>query len=312
MERNANYALVGFASLMLFVGMVIFAVWLARVQFTNKYDTYDVLFIGPVNGLSQGGEVHFNGIKVGEITDIGLDKDDPKQIVARVRVTSDVPIRADSYATSEAQGITGVSYIQITPGSANQPLLKDVPHKGKYPVLHTRSSALSDLLAGGSTVLAQTVEALNRVNRVLSDDNIKRFTNTLDDVQTVTAEIRRRKQLFADADKAITDIDATAQSIQKLSDNANGLMSGDGRRTLHNAADAAAEIKGAAAEARAMIAKLQGPTADFANNGLPQLTSAVATLQQAAESLNRLSNEIEQSPQSLVAKPPAREVEVKP
>src|SRR5580693_5659534 len=125
MERNANYALVGFASMMLFVGLIIFVVWLARVQFSREYDTYDVLFIGPVNGLSQGGEVHFNGIKVGEITDIGLDKDDPKQIVARVRVTSDVPIRADSYATSEAQGITGVSYIQITPGSANQPLLKD-------------------------------------------------------------------------------------------------------------------------------------------------------------------------------------------
>jgi phospholipid/cholesterol/gamma-HCH transport system substrate-binding protein len=312
MERNANYALVGFASLMLFVGMIIFVVWLAKVQFSREYDTYDIVFDGPVNGLSQGGEVHFNGIKVGDVTTIALDKVDPKKVVARVKVTSDVPIRADSYATLEPEGITGVNYIQITPGSADKPLLKSMPKTGKYPVLHSKSSAFSDLLSNSGTVLASTVEALNRVNRVLSDDNIKQFSGTLDDIHTITTALRERKQLFADADTALVKIDAAASSIQKLSDNANGMMSSDGRRALKNAADAAEELKATAAEARVMLTKLQGPTVDFANNGLPQLTSAVGTLQQTAESLNRLSTEIEQSPQSLISKPPAKEVEVKP
>ena len=312
MERNANYALVGFASMMLFVGLVIFVVWLARVQFSREYDTYDILFVGPVNGLSQGGEVHFNGIKVGDVTTIALDKDDPTKVVARVKVTTDVPIRADSYATLESQGITGVSYIQIAPGSPNKPLLKNMPHAGKYPVLGSRTSAMSNLLSSGGTVLASTVEALNRVNRVLSDENIKQFNGTIDDIHAITTEARQRKALFADADTAIKNIDTAAQSIQKLSDNANGMMSGDGRRALRNAADAAEQIKAAAADARALVAKLQGPTSDFANNGLPQLTSAVASLQQTAKSLNRLSTEIEQSPQSLISKAPAKEVEVKP
>jgi phospholipid/cholesterol/gamma-HCH transport system substrate-binding protein len=161
-------------------------------------------------------------------------------------------------------------------------------------------------------VLASTVEALNRVNRVLSDDNIKQFSGTLDDIHAITTEARTRKQLFADADTALKKIDDTAASIQRLSDNANGMMSGDGRRALKNAADAAEELKATAAEARTLLTKLQGPTVDFANNGLPQLTSAVGTLQQTAESLNRLSTEIEQSPQSLISKAPAKEVEVKP
>jgi phospholipid/cholesterol/gamma-HCH transport system substrate-binding protein len=312
MERNANYALVGFASLMLFVGMIIFVVWLAKVQFSREYDTYDIVFDGPVNGLSQGGEVHFNGIKVGDVTTIALDKVDPKKVVARVKVTSDVPIRADSYATLEPEGITGVNYIQITPGSADKPLLKSMPKTGKYPVLHSKSSAFSDLLSNSGTVLASTVEALNRVNRVLSDDNIKQFSGTLEDIHSITSELRARKQLFADADTALKKIDDTATSIQRLSDNANGMMSGDGRRALKNAADAAEELKATAAEARTLLTKLQGPTVDFANNGLPQLTSAVGTLQQTAESLNRLSTEIEQSPQSLISKAPAKEVEVKP
>ena len=61
-----------------------------------------------------------------------------------------------------------------------------------------------------------------------------------------------------------------------------------------------------------MIAKLQGPTADFANSGLPQITSAVVQLQRAAESLERLVNEIQKSPTGALGKGSAEEVKVKP
>jgi phospholipid/cholesterol/gamma-HCH transport system substrate-binding protein len=205
-----------------------------------------------------------------------------------------------------------VSFIQIAPGSPTQPLLKNTPHQGKYPVLHSRPSAISDLLSGGGTVLARTVEALNRVNRVLSDDNIHAFSGTLQDVQAVADEARKEKRLFADADQALKNIDATASSIKSLSDNTNGMMSSDGRRALHNAADAADQLRGAASEARGLLSKFQGPTSDFATNGLPQLTAAVGSLRQAADSLNRLSSELEESPQSLIGKSPPKEVEVRP
>ena len=88
MERNANYALVGFASLILLVGLTLFVFWLARLQFNRDFDIYDILFLEPVRGLSEGGEVHFNGIKVGEVTKLALDKRDPNRVIARIRVTS--------------------------------------------------------------------------------------------------------------------------------------------------------------------------------------------------------------------------------
>ncbi len=312
MERNANYALVGLATLALFMCLVVFVVWLARVQFAHQYTVYDIVFVGPVRGISEGGEVHFNGIKVGEVKTIALDETDPNKVVARVQVTAQVPIRVDSYATLEPQGITGVNYIQITAGTNTKPLLRDVTPRGKIPVILTKSSALSDLLEGSGTVLNATVDALNRVNRVLSDDNIKSLTVSIHDVQAITTEMRQRKQLLADADNAVKSIDATAQSLKQLSDSSNQLVNTDGRKTLRDAAEAAEQIKGAAADTRAMIAKLQGPTSEFATSGLPQLTSAVVSLQQAADSLNRLAQEAEQSPRSFVAKPPAKEVEVKP
>jgi phospholipid/cholesterol/gamma-HCH transport system substrate-binding protein len=313
MERNANYALVGFASLLLFAGLVVFGVWLAKLEFYKQYELYDILFKGPISGLSEGGEVHFNGIKVGEVTKITLDKADPTMVRARARVTSDVPIRVDSYATLEPEGITGVTYVQITAGTPSERLLIDtVPRMGPPPVIKSRSSTLSDLLQGGSTVLAATVDALHRVNTVLSDDNINSMTATLRDVEAVAAEVRKRKALFADADQALKSIDQTAQSIRRLSDSSEQLVNGDGKRTLRDVADAAEQLKTAAGDTRAMIAKLSAPTTEFATNGLPQLTSAIIALRETAESLDRLIAETERSPQALIAKTPAKEVQVKP
>ena len=312
MAKNANYALVGASSLILFVGLVVFVVWLARLQFNRDFDIYDILFQGPVRGLSQGGEVHFNGIKVGEVTKIALDRTNPTRVIARVRVTSDVPIRVDSFATLEPQGITGINYIQITAGTPSKPLLKDTVPRSEIPVIRSQRSTLSDLLEGGGTVLTRTIEALDRVNRVLSDQNIKTFSATLSDTQAFTSELRRRKDLIVDAQKAIQDIDAASQQLTKITADANQMLNGDGRRALANVADAAAEAKTTVATANAMLGKLQGPTSDFATNGLPQVTAAVVELQKTAQSLDRLVNELQSSPSSVLGKPAGEEVKVKP
>ena len=312
MEKNANYALVGASSLILFVGLVIFVVWLARLQFTRDYDTYDILFQGPVRGLSQGGEVHFNGIKVGEVTKIALDRTNPARVIARARVTSDVPIRVDSYATLEPQGITGVNYVQITAGTPSRPLLKDTVAKDQIPVIRSQRSTLSDLLEGGGTVLTRTIEALDRVNRVLSDQNIKSFSAAISDAQAVTAELRQRKQIVADAQRALQDLDSAAQQLSQVAATTNEVLNTDGRRTVKNVADAAEEAKQAAASARKMIANLEAPTEDFANRGLPQVTAALIELQATAQSLQRLVNEVQASPAGVLSKPTGEEVKVKP
>ncbi|MDP3745715.1 MAG: MlaD family protein [Phenylobacterium sp.] len=312
MEKDANYALVGLSTLILFLGLVIFSVWLARLSFAQDYDLYDIVFQGPVRGLSQGGEVHFNGIKVGEVTKIQLDPANPNRVIARARVSSDVPIRVDSYGTLEPQGITGVNYIQITAGTPSKKLLKEVYPPNEVPELRTQRSALADLLEGGGTVLTRTVEALDRVNRVLSDQNIRAFSGVVGDTQSFTAEMRERKAVIADAQSALRSIDAAAQQIATLSQSSQQLVDGDGKRTMKNVADAAEEARAATKDLRVMVGKLEGPTSDFATNGLPQLTASVAALQQTAESLDRLIRDIETNPRGLVGKPAAQEVEIKP
>jgi phospholipid/cholesterol/gamma-HCH transport system substrate-binding protein len=312
MERNANYALVGFASLVLFVGLAAFVLWLAQVRFARDYDLYDIVWDGPVRGMSVGGEVHFNGIKVGEVSRIALDPENASRVISRIKVTSDVPIKTDSFATLEPQGVTGVNYVQITAGATKRPLLKDVTPRGQVPVIRSQRSTLSDLIEGGGTVLQRSIEALDRVNRVLSDQNIDQVSGMLKDMHSVTTELNQRKQVIADADKALQDLDVTLQRATRLADSANDLVNGDGKRTLSNLADAAQSLKETSQKAQGLLGKLEGPTSDFANNGLPQLSSTISSLQTAADSLNRVLDEAERSPGALISKPPAKEIEVKP
>ena len=312
MERNAHYALVGVISLVLMLGLFVFVVWLARLQFSAKYDLYDIDFKGPVRGLSQGSEVFFNGIKVGEVTRLSLDKVNPNRVMARIRITSEAPVRIDSTASLEPLGITGVNYVQITAGTPSRSLLKDVVPSSQVPVIRSVRGSLENLLEGGGTVMARAVDALDRVNRMLSDSNLATIGRTLENVDTFTATLKDQKQLFSDLDAAIKSADQSAQKIATLSQSTENLVNGDAKRTLKNLGDAAEELKGAASDARGMVAKLQGPTTDFANTGLPQITASVTALSQAAESLNRLVGDIEQNPRTLFTKPPAKTLEVQP
>jgi phospholipid/cholesterol/gamma-HCH transport system substrate-binding protein len=312
MERNAHYALVGLISVLLLMAAVIFVFWLARFQFTRQYDIYDVDFKGPVRGLSVGGEVDFNGIKVGEVTKLSLDKLDPNRVVARIRTSSDAPVRQDSLADLEPLGITGVNYVQISAGTVSKPLLKDTVPSNVVPVIRTKEGALESLLQGGGDVLTRTVEALDRVNKLLSDQNIANVSGTFADIHAVASEIKNQKQMIADTDAAIKSLQETSEHIRELTDTSNQMLNGDGRRTLKNVADAAEQIKATATEAKETLGKLQGPTTDFATNGLPRISGAIVSLQQAAESLNRVINDIEQNPQGVFAKPPAKQMKVTP
>ena len=312
MERNANYALVGLISTILLIAMIVFIFWLTNFALSQRYDDYQIVFRGSVSGLTRGGDVQFNGIKVGEVSDIKLDAQDPNLVVTTVRLRSDTPVRQDSSATLEPQGITGVNYIQITAGTPSKPLLKAVTPQGKTPTIAAAPGTVASLLSGGGTMMQKAVDTLQRIDQVLSNQNIQKVSAILSDVQAVTAELRERKAIIADADKALQDADQAAKQIKVLAANANGLLSTDGKRAMVKVGDAAGEIQTAAAQVHGILGKLEGPTSDFASNGLPQLTSAIAQLQTTTKHLDELIQEVERDPRAFINKPQAKQVEVKP
>ena len=99
--------------------LMLFAMWMTTGDFRRGFNEYDVVFDDPVRGLTEGGEVRFNGIKVGEVESLRIDPDNTNRVIARIRVSADVPVKADTEAQLEPIGLTGVTLIQLSPGSAD-------------------------------------------------------------------------------------------------------------------------------------------------------------------------------------------------
>ena len=111
MENKANYALIGMFVIVAMAAVIGFVIWLTGFSFNQKFDVYEVAFEGGVRGLSQGSEVRFNGLGVGEVTSLAYDRDDPNLVLAEIQVTERTPIDVNSTAKLTPLGLTGLNYI---------------------------------------------------------------------------------------------------------------------------------------------------------------------------------------------------------
>lgn len=303
MERHANYALVGAASITLLIAALVFIVWLGGSS--KQSDSYRVVFQGPVRGLSVGGEVQFNGIKVGEIGRIRLDERDPNRVITDIELTRDTPVRVDSVASTESQGISGVSVVQISAGTPSKPLLKP-SKRGERPVIPSKPNAMSSLLQGGGQVLAGATEALNRVNKLLSDRNIANIGDAIQNVRLTTAELAANRAMFANAGSALAKLDRAADDIRGAAASVRQIADGDGKRAFADISEAADDLKSAVREARGVIAKLGTQGADVGTN----INATLLTLQDTAETLDGLIREIRRSPREALTKNKGTELEL--
>src|SRR5262245_44117317 len=119
METKANYVLIGFFTLAVLGGVFGFVHWFRNHSSAGTRATYNVVFQGSVGGLRKGSTVEFNGMRVGEVADLQLDKRDPKQVLATISVDSNVPIRDDTHVRLEFAGLTGVASVELSGGDTN-------------------------------------------------------------------------------------------------------------------------------------------------------------------------------------------------
>src|SRR5436305_10100636 len=116
MEIRAPYVLIGSFVLAAILAVFGFVYWLNNTGGIGPRTSYHVQFDGPVPGLLVGAGVLFNGIRVGEVTDLGLAPDNPRRVNASISVASTTPVRADTKVGLEFQGLTGVPVIALEGG----------------------------------------------------------------------------------------------------------------------------------------------------------------------------------------------------
>ena len=309
MERHAHFALVGIISTFLVLAAFAFVIWLGQFQFAHQFDLYRIVFSGPVRGLSVGGDVQFSGIKVGTIEHIALNPDDPNKVITDIRIDAHTPVRVDSEATTELQGISGIDIIQISAGTPSKPFLRTVDHR-RRPVIRSKPNALSSLLLGGGQVLQTATEALTRVNRVLSDRNIADVTTAVRDLRSTADALAANRAMFASAVTTLAKLDRAATEVQGAAASIHTIANGDGQQAVSNIASAAAELKVAIHEARGTIAHLDGEAGTVASTTIPDINATLHSLQDTADSLNGMVRAIRDDPRETLLKPRSKELEL--
>lgn len=316
METKAHHALVGFFVAFLVCGGAIFALWLSSVSFDREYREYDVVFEGPVRGLRSASEVRFNGIQVGEVTDLGLNPDNPGEVIARIRVDAATPVKVDSVAQLEPQGLTGLSYIQLSSGSADAARLES-RLGDRAPRIYARAAQIEALVEGGETLLESAQLIALRLGRLLSEENLESTTNTLNNLEALTGALAEDEDLIADfrlalnnLNQAAVDISAAAQGIEQFGATAEAFLIEDVGPMVADVSSASIEVDRASQETYAAIAELRPALDEFTNDGLGQLTAAARDLRSLVAALERVALELEQDPAGFVSQPAGEEVEV--
>lgn len=228
METKANYTLIGAFTTLALCVLAVFAVWLANSGVDRNFARYDVVFEGPVRGLERGGEVRFNGIKVGEVEELRLSEENPSEVVARIKVDANTPVKVDSLAQLEPAGLTGLAFIQILAGAERSPLMRARMGEGP-PVIASRKGQLDRLFSGGEGLLQTSLDTLARLNALLSPENVNTLSRTLANLEAVTGTVSSRTAGVLDGANAATlSVAGAGRDVAVLSASLNQLISPGG------------------------------------------------------------------------------------
>src|SRR5271154_1395018 len=176
METRAPFVVVGAFVLAAIAAVFGFVYWLHNTGGLGPRVTYHLQFDGSVPGLLVGAAVLFNGIRVGEVTDLGLAPDSPRRVNATISVASTTTVRSDTKVGLEFQGLTGVPVIALEGGPS-------LVNSGEVPTLIAEPGA-----GEGMTQAAR--DALRRVDSVLADD-AEPLKNTIANLQVFSEGLAR-------------------------------------------------------------------------------------------------------------------------
>ena len=209
METRANYALIGAFTLAVLTAAFMFVFWFSGSSKQSGRDTYRVIFSSSVSGLTRGSQVLFNGLKVGEVTSIDLAPD-PSEVYAIIDVDGRTPIKTDTRARLEYQGLTGVASIALTGGSSDAPRLSS---KGKQVAeIRAERSDFQNLVETLQNLSSKVDGLLNKADSLVTD-NATAISKTVQNVQAFTDSLAANSDGINDFLKGMGDLGKTIKPL---------------------------------------------------------------------------------------------------
>lgn len=308
MEPKVNYVLVG--SFVAFLGTAVLAgiLWLGKTDYRGSYDRYEAYMKESVAGLSVNSTVKYRGVDVGRVRDITLRPDNPEEVLLTLDIVRGTPIKTDTVAVLETQGLTGLATINLMGGSREAPALAALEGQD-YPVIKTGPSlffrldeAVSRLLSeeGLAQLIVHLDSAAVGVAKILDEENRTLLKRTIKDLSDVAQAIAAHR---AQIDQSLNGAARSADNLVKLTASLNAQVP-----VLLAGIDKSVAALGTAADELARTSKTVGTVVNearpelqqFTKRTLPEAGILVTELRQLTSTLTRVARELEREPSSLV------------
>jgi phospholipid/cholesterol/gamma-HCH transport system substrate-binding protein len=271
METRANYIVTGAFTLAVIVGVFGFIYWFQNSFGGGERLSYRVVFAGSVSGLRTASPVLFNGIRVGEVSGLGLDAHDPRKVVATISVERAVPVRADTKVALAFQGLTGLAEVALAGGAPDAALV--VADCGGPPTLYADPG-------GGADVTQAARNVLSRIDGLVAE-NETALRSSLHNIETVTATLAQNSQRL---DKVMAGLE-------------NLTGSGDNPGEIAQAAEA---IRKLAENLDKRTDEISVGFSRFSNSGLKEFEAFAVDGRKTLAELNKAIKNIDQHPTRLL------------
>ncbi|TVP69454.1 MAG: MCE family protein [Rhodobacteraceae bacterium] len=229
METRARFILVGVFAIVGLLAMLGFILWLSKLQLDRTYAQYDIVF-DSVAGLGQASAVQYNGVSVGQVLSIALDRDNPALVRVRIEIYASTPIRTDTMASLATQVVTGVSFVALEGGSAASPPLQPVP-PGDVAVIGSRPSVMQGLIADAPGLLAEAILLMRDIRAFTTPENGAAITAIMINVERATARVdtmaAQVESVMAATEVTLTRVDAALIEAQGTFAGANAIIGAD-------------------------------------------------------------------------------------
>ncbi|HWG06853.1 MAG TPA: MlaD family protein [Beijerinckiaceae bacterium] len=296
METRANYALIGAFTLATIAAGFLFVLWFSGNQNPSGLKSYRIVFSSSVSGLSRGSSVLFNGLRVGEVTSVVLG-DDPSQVYAVINVDRRTPVKKDTHAQLEYQGLTGVAAVALSGGSSASPELEAGP-SGSPPEIMAERSQYQDILASVQNLSAKADTVLDDVHKLVADNSGK-LNDTISQIDRVTATLDANRDnlnsIISNANALTANLNTSATKLNGVLDGAQDLLTQPAAKGMFTqVAEAARSIRLLADS----LNKVAGPS-------LQKYQALASDGQKTLGEINNAIRSFERNPQQLIfgAKP---------
>ena len=295
METKVNLVLVGIFVLVLGAALIGGVLWLSSGKYYGRsYATYRT-YMSEVSGLNPNAPVKYRGVDVGSVRSIALDPANVEQVQLTLAIETGTPVKEDTVAILQTQGLTGIAYVDLTSGRKDSPLLKAKPGE-EYPVIKSGPSLLSRLDTAVTALLAGLTRATDNFNALLNDDNRRAIAKTLADLQLLSRTLAARSPAI---DASLADTARTMKNTAQFTAELPQLLERIERSA--DRFDRMADSIARAGESGAQTFDSTRPDLQqFTSEGLPEVRELVGELRELTATLSRVSGELEHNPGMLV------------